>query len=59
MGDKRSVSSMHKDPYENIYCVISGEKHFTLIPGVYYPYLKEGTYVNSHWKVGDSGEVCK
>lgn len=25
---------MHKDPYENIYCVISGYKDFILIPPV-------------------------
>lgn len=25
---------MHKDPYENIYCVISGYKDFVLIPPV-------------------------
>ncbi|CAO1383860.1 unnamed protein product [Diamesa serratosioi] len=32
MGDCRAVTSMHKDPYENIYCVISGYKDFILIP---------------------------
>lgn len=26
--------SVHKDPYENIYCVISGYKDFVLIPPV-------------------------
>ena len=26
MGDSRAVTSMHKDPYENIYCVVSGFK---------------------------------
>lgn len=25
---------MHKDPYENIYCVVSGYKDFILIPPV-------------------------
>jgi peptidyl-lysine (3S)-dioxygenase / protease len=39
MGENRSVSSLHKDPYDNLYCVIEGEKHFTLIPELYYPYL--------------------
>ncbi|XP_001842137.2 bifunctional peptidase and (3S)-lysyl hydroxylase JMJD7 [Culex quinquefasciatus] len=34
MGDDRAVTSMHKDPYENIYCVISGYKDFVLIPPV-------------------------
>lgn len=34
---------MHKDPYENIYCVIDGYKDFTLIPPTdlaYVPYNK-------------------
>lgn len=34
MGDERAVTSMHKDPYENIYCVVSGYKDFILIPPV-------------------------
>ena len=32
IGDERSVTSLHKDHYENMYAVISGEKHFTLLP---------------------------
>ncbi|XP_030375593.1 bifunctional peptidase and (3S)-lysyl hydroxylase Jmjd7 [Scaptodrosophila lebanonensis] len=32
MGDSRAVTSMHKDPYENLYCVISGHKDFILLP---------------------------
>ncbi|GLV45725.1 Jumonji domain containing 7 [Carabus blaptoides fortunei] len=32
MGDERAITSMHKDPYENIYCVIDGYKDFILIP---------------------------
>eukprot|EP01122_Echinamoeba_exundans_P015572 TRINITY_DN7453_c0_g1_i1.p1 TRINITY_DN7453_c0_g1~~TRINITY_DN7453_c0_g1_i1.p1 ORF type:complete len:336 (+),score=52.70 TRINITY_DN7453_c0_g1_i1:35-1042(+) len=32
MGDSRAVSSMHKDFYENLYCVVRGQKHFTLLP---------------------------
>ncbi|XP_052867338.1 bifunctional peptidase and (3S)-lysyl hydroxylase Jmjd7 isoform X1 [Anopheles cruzii] len=34
MGDERAITSMHKDPYENIYCVISGYKDFILIPPI-------------------------
>ncbi len=34
MGFDQSVSSMHKDPYENFYTTVSGEKHFTLLPPV-------------------------
>ncbi|XP_067942801.1 bifunctional peptidase and (3S)-lysyl hydroxylase Jmjd7-like [Watersipora subatra] len=32
MGDHRSITSMHHDHYENIYCVVRGSKTFTLIP---------------------------
>ncbi|CAB3378966.1 Hypothetical predicted protein [Cloeon dipterum] len=32
MGDQRAVTSTHKDPYENIYCVIHGVKQFLLSP---------------------------
>nr|XP_022340536.1 jmjC domain-containing protein 7-like isoform X1 [Crassostrea virginica] len=32
MGDTRAVTSMHKDPYENLYCVVRGWKKFLLIP---------------------------
>ena len=32
LGFDRSVSSLHKDPYENFYMPLVGEKHFTLMP---------------------------
>ena len=32
LGYDQSVSSIHKDPYENFYMPIVGEKHFTLMP---------------------------
>ena len=31
MGHNESVSAMHKDNYDNLYSVVRGEKHFTLI----------------------------
>eukprot|EP00457_Paulinella_chromatophora_P008552 gb/GEZN01008590.1/.p1 GENE.gb/GEZN01008590.1/~~gb/GEZN01008590.1/.p1 ORF type:complete len:395 (+),score=60.56 gb/GEZN01008590.1/:33-1217(+) len=39
MGSSAAKSSLHSDPYENIYCVISGEKHFTLYPPTDLPWL--------------------
>ena len=33
-GDNRSVSSWHKDPYENLYAVVRGTKVFLLLPPV-------------------------
>ncbi|XP_021922960.1 jmjC domain-containing protein 7-like isoform X3 [Zootermopsis nevadensis] len=39
MGDKRAVTSMHKDPFENIYCVVSGYKDFILHPPTDRPWI--------------------
>jgi len=41
VGDERSVSSLHRDPYENIYCVVTGVKRFTLLPPTDGPFLCE------------------
>ncbi|GAX11696.1 hypothetical protein FisN_7Lh066 [Fistulifera solaris] len=41
MGNERSVSSMHKDHYENLFYVASGEKLFTLCPPADAPFLYE------------------
>ncbi|XP_075396036.1 bifunctional peptidase and (3S)-lysyl hydroxylase JMJD7-like [Tenrec ecaudatus] len=32
LGEAAAVTSLHKDHYENLYCVLSGEKHFLLHP---------------------------
>lgn len=32
MGDGRAITSLHKDPYENVYSVVRGCKTFTLFP---------------------------
>jgi jumonji domain-containing protein 7 len=44
MGDERAISSTHKDPYENIYCVVTGCKEFTLLPPTDLPYLYRKRY---------------
>ncbi|KAJ8960799.1 hypothetical protein NQ318_020095 [Aromia moschata] len=44
MGDSRAVTSMHKDPYENIYCVMEGHKDFILIPPTDLPYIPYKNY---------------
>ncbi len=41
IGNERSISSMHKDHYENIFCVAHGEKIFTLCPPADALFLKE------------------
>ncbi|KAL0484050.1 hypothetical protein AKO1_004664 [Acrasis kona] len=44
IGDHRSVSSPHKDPYENIYVVVCGVKVFYLLPPCSQPWLHEEMY---------------
>mmetsp|Transcript_48033 Transcript_48033/g.88449 ORF Transcript_48033/g.88449 Transcript_48033/m.88449 type:complete len:339 (-) Transcript_48033:7-1023(-) len=41
IGDDRAISSCHKDFYENLYLVVRGEKHFTLLPPAAVPFLHE------------------
>jgi peptidyl-lysine (3S)-dioxygenase / protease len=58
MGSHESVSSMHKDHYENLFYVLSGEKIFTLCPPSDVPFLyerpvPEGSFEFAHgqWQV--------
>ncbi|XP_030633742.1 bifunctional peptidase and (3S)-lysyl hydroxylase JMJD7 [Chanos chanos] len=39
LGEENAVTSMHKDHYENLYCVISGEKKFILLPPSDRPFI--------------------
>jgi jumonji domain-containing protein 7 len=41
IGTDKSTSSMHKDHYENLFYVLSGEKVFTLCPPADAPFLYE------------------
>jgi len=41
VGDGRSVTSTHQDPYENLYCVLRGTKRFTLLPPCDAPFVNE------------------
>jgi len=34
LGNHHSVTSLHRDSYENIYCQILGAKHFDLLPPI-------------------------
>lgn len=44
MGPDDAVTSLHKDHYENIYCVVNGTKTFTLFPPSDLPFLYEQDY---------------
>lgn len=41
---------VHKDPYENIYCVVSGEKNFTLHPPTDLPWIPYQNYPSAVYK---------
>lgn len=49
---------VHKDPYENVYCVVSGHKDFILIPPVSYHNVTRRTFPSAVFKTNDStGEM--
>ncbi|XP_006460104.1 hypothetical protein AGABI2DRAFT_117066 [Agaricus bisporus var. bisporus H97] len=52
IGEGKSTTSIHSDPYENIYTVVKGEKRFTLLPPSDGWCLKERFY--PHAKFGRS-----
>jgi len=65
VGNEHAVSSMHKDPYENLFYVLSGEKVFTVCPPSDAPFLYErpfpsGSFVyhDGKWKVQAETEPC-
>ncbi|KAL9101160.1 MAG: hypothetical protein Q9163_003562 [Psora crenata] len=43
LGTDRSVTALHRDGYENVYCQLIGEKHFVLLAPV------EAACVNEQW----------
>ena len=55
MGDERAVTSMHKDHYENLYCVISGKKVFTLLPPSDLPLIPYKLYTPARFKTTERG----
>ena len=46
---------MHKDPYENIYCVISGHKDFILLPPTDRPWIPYKTFPPAVHRCDSSG----
>jgi len=44
IGNGASVTSVHSDPFENLYTVVRGQKHFTLFPPTEGWCLQERTY---------------
>ncbi|XP_063354258.1 bifunctional peptidase and (3S)-lysyl hydroxylase JMJD7 [Pelmatolapia mariae] len=56
LGEANAITSMHKDHYENLYCVISGEKHFVLMPPTDRPFIPYGLFQPAVYHQRDDGE---
>ena len=57
IGNHRSVTSFHKDHYENLYAVVSGEKHFLLLPPTDYHRMYIRNYPAARYSYSqESGE---
>ncbi|KAM6973455.1 bifunctional peptidase and (3S)-lysyl hydroxylase JMJD7 [Aplochiton taeniatus] len=55
LGEASAVTSMHKDHYENLYCVISGEKHFILLPPTDRPFIPYELYQPAVYRQREDG----
>ncbi|KAG7449183.1 Clavaminate synthase-like protein [Guyanagaster necrorhizus] len=59
IGDSKSITSIHCDPYENIYTVVRGVKYFTLLPPSEGWCLQERTYPHAQYiRASPSTELC-
>lgn len=61
VGTESALTSLHKDPYENLYAVLAGEKQFTLLPPPSTLWLRElscphAQYVRCAGSCGGGGE---
>jgi hypothetical protein len=50
IGNADAVTSLHKDHYENLYCVVAGEKHFTLLPPSDAPFLYTADFPDATYR---------
>ncbi|KAH7887736.1 cupin-like domain-containing protein [Phlebopus sp. FC_14] len=55
IGGSDSVTSIHSDPYENVYTVVRGTKHFTLLPPTEGWCLQERLYPHGTYSRSESG----
>ncbi|KAF9247051.1 cupin-like domain-containing protein [Melanogaster broomeanus] len=53
IGGSNSTTSIHSDPYENVYTVIRGTKHFTLLPPTEGWCLEERLYPHAVYSRAD------
>ncbi|KAJ8610958.1 hypothetical protein MRB53_038262 [Persea americana] len=50
IGNDKSVTSMHRDNYENVYVQVLGQKHFVLIPPLMTPGIREKQLRCAHYR---------
>eukprot|EP00070_Physeter_catodon_P044353 XP_028351247.1 cytosolic phospholipase A2 beta isoform X5 [Physeter catodon] len=55
LGEAAAVTSLHKDHYENLYCVVSGEKHFLLHPPSDRPFIPYELYTPASYQLSEEG----
>lgn len=55
LGEESAVTSMHKDHYENLYCVISGQKEFILLPPTDRPFIPYALYQPATYRQKEDG----
>ncbi|XP_038597069.1 bifunctional peptidase and (3S)-lysyl hydroxylase JMJD7-like isoform X4 [Tachyglossus aculeatus] len=55
LGEAAAVTSLHKDHYENLYCVLSGEKHFLLHPPSDRPFIPYELYTPATYRLAEDG----
>jgi jumonji domain-containing protein 7 len=56
IGNEQAVSSMHKDHYENLFYVLTGENVFVLCPPAYAPFLYQAEFDSGTFQQEKSGE---
>ena len=56
MGSEKSISSLHRDPYENVYTVIKGKKIFKLYAPTDRGFIKYSNCPVRRHKMGENGE---
>ncbi|XP_063641439.1 mitogen-activated protein kinase-binding protein 1-like isoform X2 [Pan troglodytes] len=55
LGEAAAVTSLHKDHYENLYCVVSGEKHFLFHPPSDLPFIPYELYTPATYQLTEEG----
>lgn len=57
IGNSQSVTALHKDNYENIYCQIVGQKHFVLLPPLAFACVGEENLKSATYARADDGSL--